>query len=114
MGKTVNRRQLRASQLEESLCAAAEPTSDRAALTSASASVPTSRHSTLAESMTRGITLAMISPAIIRLAMGSKTVQPVRRIMIVERITPTLPSVSCNILSQDFVADLSYTYSKHM
>lgn len=39
----------------------------------------------------------MISTAMKRLAMGSKIVHPVRLIMIVEIMTPTLPRVSYHI-----------------
>ena len=41
----------------------------------------------------------MISPAMNKLANGSKPVQPVQRIRSVEMITPTLPSVSCRSAS---------------
>jgi hypothetical protein len=44
--------------------------------------------------MTSGMTDAMMRAAMKRLAMGSKTVQPVYLIMRVEMMTPTLPKVS--------------------
>ena len=43
------------------------------------------------------MTLAIMSRAMNRLAKGSKPVQPVRRMRMVEMITPTEPRVSCNV-----------------
>jgi hypothetical protein len=59
-----------------------------------SVSAPTSSTNTLPESITSGITLAAIITAMNNDAMGSKPVQPVHLIRIVEMMTPTLPSVS--------------------
>lgn len=53
---------------------------------------PTSKQSTLPESITSGITLAMINTAMNRLAMGSNPVQPVYFMRMVEMMTPTLPA----------------------
>lgn len=69
-------------------------TSANALRISLSFSSPTSKHKILPESMTSGMTLAMIRAAMNKLAIGSKPVQPVKRMRIVEMMTPTLPSVS--------------------
>lgn len=69
-------------------------TSANALRISLSFSSPTSKHKILPESMTNGMTLAMIRAAMNKLAIGSKPVQPVKRMRIVEMMTPTLPSVS--------------------
>jgi hypothetical protein len=50
--------------------------------------------STFAESMTKGMTLAVINAAMKRDAIGSNPVHPVHLIRMVEMMTPTLPSVS--------------------
>ena len=69
-------------------------TSVRAVLISRSTSAPTSKHSTRPQSITSGITLAMIKIAIKSDAIGSNIVQPVYLIMSVEMMTPTEPKVS--------------------
>jgi len=69
-------------------------TSARAALMSASVPAPTSRHNMRPASMTSGMTLAKIRAAMKRDARGSNPVQPVKRMRMVDTITPTLPRVS--------------------
>lgn len=74
-------------------------TSRSASWISTSCSAPMSRHKTRAESMTSGMTDSRIMAAMKSEASGSHPVQPVYLIRIVDKMTPTLPSVSCALVS---------------
>lgn len=71
-------------------------TSAKAVRISFSLPSPTSKQRMRPESITSGITLAMMRTAMKIDASGSKPDQPVYLMSMVEMMTPTLPSVSCS------------------